>query len=109
MNSDCAIIKGVLLDLDGVFYVGKQAIDGALETLKKLQENSIPYRFITNTSTKSVGDDIENDVGGGQACGLIGTLVKTGKYRAEMARNSEISPENAIDSIADLPTLLGLN
>lgn len=28
-----------------------------------------------------VGDDIVNDVGGAQACGLAGVLVRTGKYR----------------------------
>ena len=28
-----------------------------------------------------VGDDLVNDVGGAQGCGLAGILVKTGKYR----------------------------
>ena len=28
-----------------------------------------------------IGDDIVNDVGGAQACGLTGVLVRTGKYR----------------------------
>ena len=28
-----------------------------------------------------VGDDIVNDVGGAQACGLKGVMVRTGKYR----------------------------
>lgn len=28
-----------------------------------------------------IGDDIVNDVGGAQACGLRGVQVRTGKYR----------------------------
>ena len=28
-----------------------------------------------------VGDDLVNDVGGAQKCGLMGILVRTGKYR----------------------------
>ena len=53
-----------------------------------------------------VGDDIENDIGGGQASGLVGALVRTGKYRDEVARHSSVVPDFLIDSIADLPVLL---
>ena len=28
-----------------------------------------------------IGDDVVNDVGGAQQCGLAGVLVRTGKYR----------------------------
>ena len=28
-----------------------------------------------------IGDDVASDVGGAQACGLLGVLVRTGKYR----------------------------
>ena len=28
-----------------------------------------------------VGDDVVNDVGGAQQCGLAGVLVRTGKYQ----------------------------
>lgn len=251
-------LKGVLLDLDGVFYVGDQAVDGAHETLHWLNRQGIAYRFITNTSTRTaqdiaiklaglgfeiepgqifsavsatrdflagqgrpsvhlvlhdavksefhqfpqdlttpdyvvigdigpawdypllnrifnelmngaklvavhmnkywqtaqglqmdigafvaglefvtgrparvigkpseeffqlataalglppgqvvvVGDDIENDVGGAQAAGLGGILVRTGKYREELVGRAEITPNAIIDSIADLPALL---
>lgn len=250
-------IKGILFDLDGVFYVGEKLIDGAAETLDFCRRHNLPFRFITNTSTKSigdvadklenfgldikpreifsavsatreflrrqgkpsvhlliresaetdfaefpksgepdyvvvgdigaawnyellnrvfkelmngagliamhmnkfwqsedglqmdigafvaglefvtdkkatvigkpsanffklaldslglpaqqvivVGDDIDNDIGGGQAAGLQGVLVRTGKYRKEYADACEVTPGASIDSIADLPTLL---
>jgi len=55
-----------------------------------------------------VGDDIDVDVGGGQQVGLTGVLVKTGKYRQHYAEASAIRPDALIDSVADLPQVLGL-
>jgi phospholysine phosphohistidine inorganic pyrophosphate phosphatase len=52
-----------------------------------------------------VGDDVEADVGAGQALGLRGVLVKTGKFRPEDRDRPEIRPDATIDSIADLPRL----
>jgi HAD superfamily hydrolase (TIGR01458 family) len=55
-----------------------------------------------------VGDDIESDIGGALAAGLPAVLVRTGKYREETVRASGIAPTATIDSIADLPALVGL-
>ena len=46
-------IEGFLFDLDGVFYISKQLIDGANNTILWLKNNNLPYRFVTNTSTLS--------------------------------------------------------
>ena len=54
-----------------------------------------------------VGDDIENDVLGGQAAGLHGVLVRTGKYRPDAVAAAGGEPDAVIDSFADLPELLG--
>ena len=54
-----------------------------------------------------VGDDIESDIGGAQKVGMTGVLVRTGKYRETLVRQSGISPDFTIDSIADLPRLMG--
>lgn len=55
-----------------------------------------------------VEDDIDVDVGGGQQAGLKGMLVKTGKYRQRYAEASAVKPGFTLDSIADLPELLGI-
>lgn len=55
-----------------------------------------------------IGDDIDVDVGGAQQAGLAGVLVKTGKYRQEYANASSVKPDAVIDSIAQLPSLLGI-
>jgi HAD superfamily hydrolase (TIGR01458 family) len=53
-----------------------------------------------------IGDDIDVDVGGGQQVGLMGILVKTGKYRQTYTDSSSIKPDLIINSIKDLPELL---
>tara|TARA_Y100001970_G_C14215547_1_gene849445 strand:+ start:496 stop:1275 length:780 start_codon:yes stop_codon:yes gene_type:complete len=46
-------IQGFLFDLDGVFCIGDLVLPGAIKTLTYLNSNNIPYRFLTNTTTKS--------------------------------------------------------
>lgn len=55
-----------------------------------------------------IGDDIDADVAGGQQAGLRGILVRTGKYRQSYCIASKIKPDLVIDSIKDLPDVLGL-
>ena len=45
--------RGILFDLDGVFYVSNQAIDGGQKLIDSLRNKSIPFRFLTNTTTKT--------------------------------------------------------
>ena len=45
--------KGFLLDLDGVFIQSGAILPGALETVEIFNSRNIPYRFLTNTTTKS--------------------------------------------------------
>lgn len=51
-----------------------------------------------------VGDDLESDVLGAQACGLRGVLVKTGKYRE--GQSGEAEADFVMGSIADLPGVI---
>ena len=53
-----------------------------------------------------VGDDIRSDIGGAQAVGIPGVLVRTGKYREELAATADVRPDAIIDSVADLLELL---
>lgn len=45
--------KGFLFDLDGVFYQSGKALPGAVNTLSHLKSKNIPFRFLTNTTTKN--------------------------------------------------------
>ena len=52
-----------------------------------------------------IGDDVRVDVGGAQASGLKGVLVKTGKYReGDLERG--VKPDFVLDSIVGLRELL---
>jgi HAD superfamily hydrolase (TIGR01458 family) len=52
--------------------------------------------------TLMIGDDIQGDIGGAQAAGIAGALVRTGKFRpADL--DGDIRPDFVIDSIAELP------
>lgn len=54
-----------------------------------------------------VGDDVESDIGGALQAGLAGILVRTGKYREDAVRDAGIAPTVTLDSISDVPSLLG--
>jgi phospholysine phosphohistidine inorganic pyrophosphate phosphatase len=57
---------------------------------------------LTPKEVLMVGDDVRVDVGGAQAAGLRGALVRTGKFcEADLA--GEVKPDAVIGSIADLP------
>jgi HAD superfamily hydrolase (TIGR01450 family) len=60
-----------------------------------------------------VGDDLNNDVLPAQVVGMTGVLVRTGKFRQPAldrwaTDQFAMQPDHVIDSVADLPTLLGL-
>ncbi len=56
----------------------------------------------TASDTLMIGDDIRSDIGGAQAVGIRGLLVKTGKFRPEDL-TLDIQPAAVLDSFADLP------
>ena len=74
--------------------LGKPSIDFYASAINKLGSNA--------DETIMLGDDIRGDIGGAQAAGIHGVLVKTGKYR-DTDIEQGISPYAVIDSIADLP------
>lgn len=55
-----------------------------------------------------IGDDIDADVAGGQHAGLAGILVRTGKYRQSYVNASAVKPDLIVNSVVDLPALLGV-
>lgn len=56
-------VKGVLLDMDGVLYVGNELLEGACDTIEWLRAESIPFRFITNTTTRTKRELMEKLAG----------------------------------------------
>ncbi len=57
------MIKGLLIDLSGTINIGNRIIPGALEAVRRLQRERVPFRFVTNTSRKTrrmLHGDLEN-------------------------------------------------
>ena len=50
-----AQVKGILFDLNGVFYVDGVPIEGGAEVISHVHSLGIPCRFTTNTTTRSLG------------------------------------------------------
>jgi HAD superfamily hydrolase (TIGR01458 family) len=50
--------------------------------------------------TVLIGDDLSDDIGGAQAVGIPGILVRTGKFRAGDDANPEIRPAAVFDDFA---------
>lgn len=46
-------VRGVLLDLGGVVYVGDTPLPGALDAVERLRQAGLPLRFLTNTTRRS--------------------------------------------------------
>ena len=55
-----------------------------------------------------VGDDIGADVAGAQACDAAAVLVRTGKFREGNLSSGAAKPDLILDSVASLPSALGL-
>ncbi|ORV89731.1 HAD-IIA family hydrolase [Mycolicibacterium iranicum] len=85
--------------------VGKPAPEGFLSATSRLGVDAEEMYM--------VGDDLNNDVLAGQVVGMTGVLVRTGKFRQDTldrwaADEFAMQPNHVIDSVADLPALLGL-
>jgi ribonucleotide monophosphatase NagD (HAD superfamily) len=85
--------------------VGKPAPEGFLAAAARLG--------VEPEEMYMVGDDLNNDVIAAQIVGMTGVLVRTGKFRQDtLTRWAEdefaMQPNHVIDSVADLPQLMGL-
>jgi HAD superfamily hydrolase (TIGR01458 family) len=49
-------IEGLLIDLDGTVYQGRELIAGSDRAIDQLRENGVPFLFTTNTSRMSRSD-----------------------------------------------------
>jgi HAD superfamily hydrolase (TIGR01458 family) len=55
-----------------------------------------------------VGDDLESDVAGARAAGMLGIAVRTGKYRPQDEARARQAADVVLDSIAEVPGWMGL-
>lgn len=85
--------------------VGKPAPEGFLASAARLG--------LEPEEMYMVGDDLTNDVLAAQVVGMTGVLVRTGKFRQDtldrwVADEFAMQPNHVVDSVSDLPDLIGL-
>lgn len=102
--------KGLTLDI-GAFVTGLEYSTGTTaKVIGKPAEEffrlAVEDMGLAPGRVAMIGDDIVSDVGGAQLAGLKGILVKTGKYRKEVAERSSVKPDLTIESVASLKQLL---
>lgn len=102
--------RGVALD-SGAFVLGLERAAGVEATVvgkpsPAFFRAGVERLGVPVERALMVGDDVEADVAGAQAVGIAGALVRTGKFRSEHLESGR--PDHVLDSIADLPSLLGL-
>lgn len=84
------------------FATGKEAIIAGKPSPTFYLAALASLGLAPSVSAAMVGDDLWSDVEGAQRAGLQGWLVRTGKYREAILRDSGIRPDRILDSIAAL-------
>ena len=93
-------VKGFLIDLDGVLYVGDAAINGAKEAIGLLAERGYRFRFVSNTTRKcretiasrlnGMGFDIGADAIFTPPLAAIAHMRGTGKRRCMLLTTGDV-------------------
>jgi len=81
-------IKAVFLDLDGTIYLGSDLIEGAQSFLNRLEEKGIMRFFLSNNSSKSVGQYVEKLRGLGIPTSADEILLSTHDLISWLSENS---------------------
>jgi HAD superfamily hydrolase (TIGR01458 family) len=102
--------RGLQLDA-GAYVAGLEAATGTRATIcgkpsADFFAEAVAALGTDPSRTAMVGDDVVNDVLGAQSAGLVGVLVRTGKFAPGDLERVDEAPHHVIDSIADLPELV---
>ncbi|HET7802162.1 MAG TPA: TIGR01458 family HAD-type hydrolase [Humibacillus xanthopallidus] len=105
-------MRGVLLDLDGVVYVGDQPVPGAPETIHWLAGEGIPHAFLTNTTSRPRQAVVAKLAGMGVTAGAQQVLTPAVSAVAWMRRHgitrpAVFVPEATAAEFAELAPLAG--
>lgn len=105
------MIAGVLLDLEGTLYIGDAAVPGAADALARLRAAGLPFRLVTNTTSRSRAMLVER-LGGLGISASADEIVSAPVAGATLARQrghtiiAPFLPEPALEDLGGL-TLTG--
>jgi HAD superfamily hydrolase (TIGR01458 family) len=98
--------EGLCLDA-GAYLLGLEAATGKRAVVigkpaHEFFEAGLKSLGFTPGNVAMVGDDVENDVLAAQSLGIMGILVRTGKFSPEALARASGAPDLVIDSLAQL-------
>ena len=109
-------IRGFLIDLDGVLYVGDQAIKGAQESIDLLTEKKYTFRFVSNTTRKcrntiagqlsSLGFDIPVEYIFTPPLAAVAWMKNAGKYRCYLLTTGDVYRDFEHECFCDTGTVV---
>lgn len=93
-----------LLDLDGTLYQEGAAIPGAVDLLRRLRRSGVPFRLLTNTTSRSrrLLLDRLGSYGFEVQAGEIFTAVRAGALLARAGGHTRLAPYLAPEALEDL-------
>ena len=96
-----------LLDLDGTLYAGGVAVPGAPEAVARLRGRGVPYRLVTNTTSRSRAMLVDRLRGYGFAVEAdeIFTATLAGAAAVHAAQRRVVAPFLPVPGLADLEGL----
>lgn len=107
-------IKGFLIDLDGVLYVGNQPVAGAQTAIKNLMRSDYAFRFVSNTTRScrktiasrllAMGFDIPEEYIFTPSLAAIAFLKKTGKRHCHLLTTGDVDRD--FEQVCDPDTRL---
>ncbi|NXW91506.1 LHPP phosphatase, partial [Alopecoenas beccarii] len=96
---------GLKLDVGAYMKALEYACDIEAEVVgkpaKRFFESALAEMGVPAQQAIMIGDDIVNDVGGAQQCGMRALQVRTGKYRPCDENHPQVKPEAYVNNLAE--------
>ncbi|XP_064370428.1 phospholysine phosphohistidine inorganic pyrophosphate phosphatase [Dromaius novaehollandiae] len=101
---------GLKLDVGAYMKALEYACDIQAEVVgkpaKMFFESALAELGVQPQQAIMIGDDIVNDVGGAQQCGMRALQVRTGKYRPSDENHPQVKPDAYVNNLAEAVELL---
>jgi len=109
-------IRGFLIDLDGVLYIGGKAIKGAQESIDLLRDRKYVFRFVSNTTRKcrdtiagqlsSMGFDIPVEYIFTPPLAAVAFMKNAGKHRCYLLTTGDVYRDFEHECFCDTGTMV---
>ncbi|KAM4033016.1 phospholysine phosphohistidine inorganic pyrophosphate phosphatase [Anomaloglossus baeobatrachus] len=101
---------GLMLDVGAYMKALEYACDITAEVVGKPSKNfflsALDELGMQPHEAVMIGDDVVNDIGGAQSCGIRGVLVRTGKYRPSDESHPQVTADGYVDNLAQAVDIL---